>query len=333
MKIRIVAALLPFMTVLLCGGGAMAQPCDAQPCKDHGFCSRNKDGECGAANDSDCSSSADCKSKGFCKHHDGRCIQGSDKDCARSDYCKPYGLCSFSNNQCVAKSDTDCKKSTGCKTLGLCTAENGVCVVGKKNDCKALNGCKVFGKCTSKGKGCIVGADSDCAVSQACKKDEACKRGYRYWGHFMVTDLKSLSLGDVAEFKSIGDQVPQEAPSLVAGEDVECMKVFRTLEYESPKDRAAARVQAEDCCKKALKTNPKISCAAIPNGGRHTKAGITVKKTCMEQAGFTKGKIEAFAVCRIKTPRCTVPPEVLKKAAEKAKAAEKTAAPATKKGK
>lgn len=340
MKIRFVAALLPFITVFLCGGVALGQPCDAAPCKDHGFCTRNKGGNCGAATDADCKGSAACKSNGFCKHHEGRCIQGSDGDCARSDYCKPYGLCSYSNHECVAKSDNDCKKSSGCKTLGLCSAENGVCVVSNKDDCKALDGCKVFGKCTSKGHGCIVGSDADCFASSGCKEGKACKKGVRLWGHFVVTKIKPLNLSEGTKFASIGDNIPQAAPSLVAGEDVECMKVFRTVDYESPKDRTAGKEKAETCCKEARKTQKTITCGEIPNGGRHTSEGIAVKKKCMEQAGFTKGKIEEFAVCRIKTSRCVVPAGVETKAAEKGaekgaekQGAEKGAEKGAKKGK
>ena len=314
----------------------MAQPCDSQPCKDHGFCTRNKDMECGAATDADCKSSTDCKENGYCKHHQGRCIPGSDAECAKAEYCKPYGLCSFAKSACVASSDADCKKSNQCKTLGLCSAENGVCVVSNKDDCKKLDGCRVFGKCTAKGKGCIVGSDADCSEAVVCKKGEACTRGSRHWGHFVITKIKGVSLEEGNKYKSIGDNIPDEAPSLVAGEDVQCLKVFRTLDWESPKDRTAARDSAEACCAKAKKTKPAINCSDFPNGGRHTSEGIAVKKTCIVQAGYTKGKTEEFAICRIKTPRCVVPAGAIKKDAVKGaekgveKGAEKGAA---KKGK
>ncbi len=326
MKIRFVAAFLPLLAVSLCAGEAAAQPCDAKPCKDHGFCTRNKDGECGAASDSDCSSSKACKSKGFCKHHGGACIQGSDKDCKKSAYCKPYGLCSFSNNKCVA-TDKACQASDGCKTLGMCTAENGTCAVSKASDCKALDGCKKFGKCTSKGNGCIVGSDKDCASSEVCTKAKACKKGNRFWGRFTVNDISKMTLADGVKFTSIGGNIPQDAPSLVAGEDVECLKVFKTVDFESPSDRAAGKEKAEKCCKAAAKGKKGITCTDFPNGGKHTSVGIKVKKKCMVEAGFTKGKVEAFALCRIKTPRCTIPPEVLKKMIEEAKAKAAKGAP------
>ena len=319
MKIRLVTVFLPLLAVSLCATPAMAQPCDSKPCKAHGLCTRNESGECGAASDQDCTGSVACKENGYCKHHQGRCIPGSDAACVKAEYCKPYGLCSFSNNACVAKSDKDCQKSDQCKTLGLCSAQDGVCVVGKNADCKPLDGCKVFGKCTAKGHGCIVGSDSDCASATVCKEQKACKRGPQYWGHFVVTGTKAPIGGD-NKYESVGQNVPQAAPSLVAGEDAECMKVFKTVDYVAPKDRAAGVKKALECCVAAAKNNSKLSCTEIPNGGKHTADAIAAIKTCIEQAGFTKGRTEAFSLCRIKTQKCVAPPQpkVSPKAAEKA---------------
>jgi TPR repeat protein len=183
------------------GGTSCVDACqNTQGCNARGECgwARREGQICEPKTDSQCSSLAACKEKGYCsrvtcKNKGGctlaglptvfgatRCAAGQESDCRATALCSSRGLCSVQTamGTCHAVNERLCTPSSVCKTDGRCSVKNGQCVVAKDADCAKTNHCTKDGKCSAADQGavgtCVIGKDADCEKLWVCLRDGRC---------------------------------------------------------------------------------------------------------------------------------------------------------------